>query len=142
MMQALCDANLLLASAYKQHGHHTAAIAWLDARNEHEVVVCRITQMSLLRLLTNSTVMGADTCTHDRAWQVWDALLSDARFLMMAEPKTLEPHLRIYSQARLPSPKLWQDAYLAAFCRSAGIRVATFDRGFQRFPDLQLDLLA
>lgn len=142
MTQALCDANLLLALAYKQHSHHASALEWFNHRQEREVVLCRTTQISLLRLLTNSTVMGTDTCTHDRAWKVWDTLLSDARCLMMAEPRSIESFLRSYSQAQVPSPKLWQDAYLAAFSRSAGIRMATFDRGFQRFAALPLDLLS
>jgi predicted nucleic acid-binding protein len=36
----------------------------------------------------------------------------------------------------------WTDAYLAAFARSAGLRLVTFDRGFARFSGLEVLLLA
>ena len=141
-MQALCDANLLLALVYDWHAHHTVAVAWLEHRASQEAVVCRVAQMALLRLLSNSTVMASDVCTHSRAWEIWDRVMNDARFLFMQEPPTIEPALRQYSHADAPSPKLWQDAYLAAFSRGAGIALATFDRGFWRFPNLQLELLS
>lgn len=141
-MQALCDANLLLALVYDGHIHHVQAAAWLEKQTIQEAVLCRITQMALLRLLSNSTIMGPNVCTHERAWQAWDLIMNDERFLFMGEPSSFEPLLRFYTRADVPSPKLWQDAYLAAFSRAAGLRLATFDRGFRRFPDLQLSLLA
>lgn len=140
-MPALCDANLLLAAVYEQHAHHALASAWLDKQTNGSAVLCRVAQLALLRLLTNSTVMGTSVCTPDVAWQIWDTTLYDTRFVFMAEPDNLEPILRLYTHANVPSPKLWQDAYLAAFSRSVGLTMATFDRGFRRFPDLQLELL-
>lgn len=39
------------------------------------------------------------------------------------------------------SPKLWMDAYLAAFARSAGYTLVTTDAAFTQFADLDLRLL-
>lgn len=39
-------------------------------------------------------------------------------------------------------PRLWTDAYLAAYARAGGLTVVTFDRGFRQFPDLSCELLA
>jgi hypothetical protein len=39
------------------------------------------------------------------------------------------------------SPKLWMDAYLAAFAMNGGLRLVTIDRDFKRFEAHGLDLL-
>ena len=39
------------------------------------------------------------------------------------------------------SPKLWMDAYLAAFAELSGMRFVTFDKAFRQFPKLDLLLL-
>ena len=40
------------------------------------------------------------------------------------------------------SPKLWMDAYLAAFARAGGYQFITTDRAFSQFTDLDLVLIA
>ena len=40
------------------------------------------------------------------------------------------------------SPKVWNDAYLAAFARTAGLTLITFDRGFAQFTDLTAAILS
>ncbi len=140
-MPALCDTNLLLALCYDRHSHHSAALAWLGAQGERSAVLCRTTQLSLLRLLCHATVMAEDVCTLAQAWAVYDRVLADERFVFRPEPTHLEPALRRLTQANTPSPKLWQDAFLAAFALASGLHLATFDRGFQQFAGLQLILL-
>lgn len=39
------------------------------------------------------------------------------------------------------SPKLWQDAYLAAFAVTADLGLITFDHGFSKFTGLRLEIL-
>lgn len=141
-MPALCDVNVLLALAYEFHNHHAASLAWLDTQKDHEVVLCRMSQLALLRLLSNKTVMGDDVCTQIRAWQLWEMITADRRFVYFQEPEYIDAILRVYTQASVPSPNLWQEAYLAAFCSAAELQFVTFDRGFQRFPNLRLKLLS
>jgi len=140
-MPSLCDVNLLLAVCYDRHIHHPAALAWLEQQDELSLVICRQTQLGLLRLLTNVSVMGAEVCAFPQAWEIYETLMSDERFDFYAEPLGLEPYLRKYTQADRVSPKLWQDAYLAAFARAAKLHLATFDAGFRQFESLRLTLL-
>lgn len=140
-MPALCDTNLLLALCYGKHMHHSAALTWLNGQGLRSAALCRTTQLSLLRLLCHSTVMAEDVCTLTQAWTVYDRILADERFVFRPEPAHLEPTLRRLTQANLSSPKLWQDAYLASFALASGLHLATFDRGFEQFPGLQLILL-
>ncbi|MEW6283542.1 MAG: PIN domain-containing protein [Candidatus Eremiobacterota bacterium] len=60
---------------------------------------------------------------------------------MTGEPVGLDVHLRALTCSRLVAPKLWQDAYLAAFARASGLRLATFDKDFRQFPDFEVTLL-
>jgi uncharacterized protein len=140
-MPVLSDVNVLLALCYDRHIHHAAALFWLDAQGARAVVLCRSTQLGLLRLLCHATVMGEDVCTMAQAWEVYDAILSDERFLFQPEPDDIEAALRGYTQTSAASPKLWQDAYLAAFAVAGGMHLVTFDQGFRQFAGLQLALL-
>jgi uncharacterized protein len=140
-MATLCDVNCLLAFCYDRHVHHPDAITWLESQSESSVVICRNTQLSLLRLLTNTSVMGKDVCNLKQAWTIYDILMGDERFDFSIEPINLEQHLRRYTISEQISPKLWQDAYLAAFARAAKLHLATFDSGFQQYEGLRLTIL-
>ena len=141
-MPALCDVNFLLALCYGGHVHHPQALAWIDQQGDLEVLICRQTQLALLRLLSNSSVMGLDVCTQGQAWAVYDALLGDGRFEFSLEPPILEMFLRTFSGSGHVSPKLWQDAYLAAFACAGSLHLVTFDQGFRRFEGLQAVILS
>jgi toxin-antitoxin system PIN domain toxin len=140
-MATLCDVNCLLAFCYDRHVHHSAAITWLESQNELSVVICRNTQLGLLRLLTNASIMGKDVCIMKQAWTIYDTLMGDERFDFSTEPMDLEQHLRRFTTGERVSPKLWLDAYLAAFARAAKYHLVTFDGGFQQYEGLHLTLL-
>jgi toxin-antitoxin system PIN domain toxin len=140
-MPVLSDVNVLLALCYDRHIHHATALSWLDAQGARAVVLCRSTQLSLLRLLCHAAVMGEDVCTMTQAWEVYDAVLGDDRFFFQSEPDNIEVALRRYTRASTASPMLWQDAYLAAFALTAGMHLVTFDHGFREFPGLSVVLL-
>lgn len=75
--------------------------------------------------------MGKDTKTMSEAWSLWDRVWADTRIAFLPEPDDLEKEFR--SRSRLPSrsPKIWADAYLAAFATVAGLTLVTFDRAIQ-----------
>jgi hypothetical protein len=142
-MPALCDVNALLAICYEQHVHHQPALAWLNAIDEPaEAVVCRITQLSVLRLLTTPSVMFNKPLDMRGAWRTYDQLMADERFTFQTEPVSLESKLRQLVPGKLTSPKIWQDAYLAAFAISEKLTFVTFDIGFRQFKTLDLILLS
>jgi toxin-antitoxin system PIN domain toxin len=142
-MPSLCDVSFLLPLCHGQHEHHLPARRHLEtATASGEFVVCRTSQLGLLRLLSNPLVMLSGVCPTDRAWQVFDTMMSDARFAFQGEPVGLEAELRRQTKGFPFSPKLWQDAYLAAFALAAGLRVVTFDGGFRKFKGLECVVLA
>jgi toxin-antitoxin system PIN domain toxin len=137
----LCDANVWLALALSRHVHHQTARRWFQAVAEpRSILFCRATQQTLLRLLTNSSVLvpyGNRPLTNAQAWKAYEAFATDDRVaLRIDEPIHLESHWKRFAVRDTASPKLWRDAYLAAFAIAADLRLVTTDIAFQQFAGL------
>lgn len=124
------DVNVWLALLLEDHPHRPAALRWWDTGEIEAIAFCRFTQIALLRLLTTSAAMGGRPLPMPDAWKAYDRLFDDERVLFMAEPSGIEPHFRRRSSLSAMSPKVWADAYLAAFARAANGVVVTFDQAF------------
>jgi toxin-antitoxin system PIN domain toxin len=126
------DVNVWLALTHSRHVHHKTAAQWFDSTSDSSIFFCRFTQLGLLRLLTNAQVMGADVMTQRSAWHAYRRWFEDGRIEFHREPESaaFEELIEQLSVKPQPSPKLWSDAYLAAFGRAAGLVIVTFDRGF------------
>ena len=82
----LADANVWLALAFSDHLHHANAKAWFDGQSDGSCAFCRVTQMALLRHLTNSKIMGAFVQSQQDAWKNYDKLAQDPRVVFLSEP--------------------------------------------------------
>lgn len=143
--RVLADVNVWLATLVQQHPHHESALGWWRRQvlpDGHEVLFCRVTQLGLLRLLSNATVMGASRRTPRQAWRDYDRLVAQGPVGYLAEPPHVARILRGHTLDEDASASLWTDAYLAAFAQAAEVSLATFDRGFSRFSGLRLHLLS
>jgi toxin-antitoxin system PIN domain toxin len=125
------DANVWLALLWGRHIHSEKAREWFERSGEEKFLFCRITQVTVLRLLTTATVMGGDVKHMREAWDLWDEVCADDRMEFLSEPGAIEPEFRRLSALRSPSPKVWADAYLLAFASVAGLKLVTFDRGLR-----------
>lgn len=137
----LLDVGVWLAALWGRHVHHPVLRAWFD-QQERGLVLCRVTQMSLLRLLSNPGVMGGDVVTRSAAWSVVDRLRADNRVVWADEPPHLEPVWRAISARDENSHKLWTDDYLAAFAQAGNLALATVDGAFAgRYPSVRVETL-
>lgn len=75
------------------------------------------------------------------AWQLFDSFLADPRISFASEPRNLESHWKTFTARNTASPKLWMDAYLAAFALAGGHRLITTDHAFSQFKNLNLLVL-
>ena len=57
------------------------------------------------------------------------------------EPDGLDDIWLKLSETHTPSPKIWMDAYLAAFAISGGIRLVTLNKDFKNFEPMGLNVL-
>lgn len=126
----LVDINVWLAISYDLHAHHDRAVQWFESIQDGQAVFCRLTQLGLLRLLTNAAVMDADVMGQARAWQAFDKLLTDARVRFMPEPEQLDPAFRLRTRSNKPATKAWADAYLSAMAEVSGLAIVSLDRAF------------
>jgi toxin-antitoxin system PIN domain toxin len=136
------DVNVWLALSYDGHVHHASAAAWLREQ-EQPIYFCRFTELGLLRLLTNEQVMGADVLAQRAAWRVYRRWLEDDRVGFHDEPDStrLDSLFEELSTRSRPSTKLWADAYLGAFARTAGLALVTFDRALRTLPSVEVEVL-
>jgi uncharacterized protein len=142
----LCDSNVWLALALSKHVHHAGVSDWLETIAEPaSVLFCRATQQTFLRLLTNTAVLapyGNPPLTNQQAWTAYEALLADDRIVLRVdEPAGLDLRWKEFALRDTASPKLWMDAYLAAFALASGYQMVTTDSGFSQFSGLDLVLL-
>ncbi len=86
--------------------------------------------------------MGNATVTLQQAWQAYDALFADPRVGYVEEPTGIEPVWRSLTQHQSFSPKVWNDAYLAALAQTVDLEVVTFDQGFAQYKNLRRTILS
>lgn len=125
------DVNVWLAAVWFRHSQHRVARSWVNAE-DGDLAFCRVTQMALLRLLTNPAVTGADALSRRQAWQVFEKLSADSRVHFLAEPQGLDALWVAFSKRDDKSHLLWTDDYMAAFAHASGAEFVTFDRAFSK----------
>jgi toxin-antitoxin system PIN domain toxin len=141
-MKHLCDSNVFLALAVEQHVHHRLAVSWFGALATSDTALfCRATRISFLRLLTQKITADFVPLTNREAWSALDQLMADDATGFEAEPHGLDLVWRQLADGDVSSPKLWMDAYLAAFAIAGKLRMVTLDKDFGKFESHGLDLL-
>jgi hypothetical protein len=133
----LCDVNVLLALVTDRHASHAAAVRWLDSVPAGGATICHLAQTGLLRLLNNPAVMREDVLDTTACWELWRRLLEDERVRFTpTEPLGLDAAFERFTSGRAFTPRLWTDAYLAAYAHTSGLTMVTFDQGFRQFDGL------
>ena len=140
-MASLIDIKVLVALMHGKHRHSGRALQWLDEQTE-SVGICRVVQMGVLRLLTRTAVMDKDVLSPPEFWKGWDEVMADERFAFVEEPSGVEAEWRKITAAFPKEQCAETDTYLAAFAQSAGLWLVTFDQGFRRFPEFEVEILS
>jgi uncharacterized protein len=123
------DINLWIALSSANHAHTGPAWEWYRSLDDEAYLhFCRQTQLGLLRLLTTESVMRDHTQTLRGAWRVYERWRNQDKVGFLEEPYGLDLLFQAGSDLSQASPKLWNDAYLAAFSEAAGLTLVTFDR--------------
>lgn len=142
-MRYLVDANVFLPLLTDGHSLRAPALRWWESCADGDAGMSLPVHMALLRLLSNSRVMGSSTLHPERAWEVVGELIGDPRVAVVEQlPQSHASHWLANVSGRPPSPDLWTDAWLAALAQALDAEMTTFDRGFLAFNKLKLRLLA
>jgi len=141
-MASFVDVNVLLALMHARHPFSERAFSWLETQEGRgSIVICRVVQMGLLRLLTRQAVMREDVINPAAFWRGWDQLMQDDRFVLVPEPARLEQNWRELTTNFPVGQCAETDTYLAAFALAREDTFVTFDRGFERFEGLSVEIL-
>ena len=144
-MKKLVDSNVWLALTLSKHVFHAVSREWLKGcTKEGEVLFCRATQQSFLRLLTTQAVLGAygnPPLSNTEAWEVFEGYCADKRISLVEEPRGVMALGKKLSATETASPKKWMDAYLAAFAMAGGYQLVTTDEDFRKFNGANVELL-
>ena len=139
----LPDVNVLFARVCTRHVHHPAADRWYRGAREkgERWALCRITQLAMLRLLTNPITMASEALSAKSAWDVLDQLEADPLCQFQEEPASCWTEFKRISEITGFARSGWTDAYLAAFATASGNRIVTFDRRFSDWPQIRCLIL-
>ena len=143
----LFDSNVWIAATFTSHVFHgVARQALLAATPAEPAVFCRSTQQSFLRLASTPALLkafGAEGLTHRDALIVLNAFLALPQVCERQEPHGLVAAWHRQACRDTPSPKVWMDAYLAAFAICGGMRLVSLDQDFKNFVagGLKFDLI-
>lgn len=125
------DLNVWLALNDPDHIHSSDAWTWLNSLpSSHKLIFSRYTQVGLLLLLTNESVMGERTLTLGKAWSVYDRWLDHPGVEFYPEPRDLDTAFRETTAAfaAKPASKAVGDCLLLATARELRASLVTFDR--------------
>lgn len=140
MTRFLADTNVWLGLIISSHRHHRACLRWIDdVEDVGAIVLPRLVQLSVLRLLTTTAVLAPHQrppLTNAEAWTVMDAVAADERVVLDLEEPPLDTTWRAMSARPTASPKMWMHAYLAAYASTADCTLVTLDGAFAQFPGL------
>ncbi len=140
-MRYLCDTNIFVGASLERHPFYSVACRWLySIRNPDRIEFCRMTQNSFLRLLTQGLIPDQAPFNNYQAGDFLNQWMNHPYVCFAEEPQGLYSTWMKFSGTTKPSPKIWMDAYLAAFAIESKMCLVTFDRGFRHFEKEGLEL--
>lgn len=149
MQGCLIDANVWIAVSFEAHDHHVVAKRFFAATStDQPALLCRATEQSWLRLLTTPAVHRRyDTLpvsNRDALTMLADTLALPNVHLIEEEPAGVRVLWHRLAAIPTASPKVWMDAYLAAFAIRHEVEFVTLDSDFRKFvkAGLKLKLLS
>jgi toxin-antitoxin system PIN domain toxin len=126
-----------VAAVFPHHPAHRLAGAELEAAAvDNPACFCRITQQGFLRLITTHSLLrhyGVEGFTNRDAWTAYSLLRRHPAVVERDEPAGTMDIWHQLAVRETASPKVWTDAYLAAFALAGNLDFATLDRDFESY---------
>ena len=130
----LLDSNVWVALAFDAHpGRAKALEVFARITADRPVVYCRATELSFLRLALTPAILrayGVAGWTNHDALDLWTRFRSAPNVVFREEPADLRPVWLRLADRSTASPRVWMDAYLAAFAIASRLTLLTLDRDF------------
>lgn len=141
----LYDVNLWVALTFSSHPHHRQAqVTFASATPAQPALFCRATQQSFLRLASTPAILqvyGATGLTNHDALTMLTQFMALPQVRYQEKPPGIAPMWHHLAGCNSASPKVWMDAYIAAFAIVGDFQLVTFDRDFKPLEKDGLNLL-
>ena len=135
----LIDVNLLLYAYDADSPRHAAARSWLAAElsSGRPIRLALISVLAFVRIASDRRVFTRPLAPSEACALVESWLERPNVRLLQPGPRTWQLLGRLCDAGQARGPMV-MDAHLAALALEHGARVATTDRDFTRFPDLEI----
>lgn len=135
----LLDVNVLLYAVDRDAAEHERARRWLERAllGEERIAAPWTVILGFIRISTNPRIFTRPWSV-ERATTAVNAWLGAGLAIADATPDHWPNLVAALRDGRAASAHV-MDAYLAALAIASGARLATFDRGFARFPGLRIE---
>ncbi len=130
MNRHLPDVNVLLALVWPRHESHAAAHAWFAKSGQHAWATNALTQLGVLRLLTNPAVTQGAVSAATALGVVSEATSHAGHEFWPLDPET-PAGLKLMA-ARVRGHRQWTDALLLWQAMKRGGVFVTFDSGVKQ----------
>ena len=144
-MAYLVDTSVWIALTFATHSHHAAAKAAYRAVSAVQpAVFCRATEQSFLRISTTPRVLShysVGAYTNQDAIDSLQRFLASTQVVYWNEPAGIEAVWLKLATRNTAAPKIWMDAYLAAFAIAGNLQLMTLDQDFKSFVSQGLNLV-
>jgi len=142
---SLIDANLWVALTFDGHAFHGEATAVVSrASAGAPAYFCEASERSWLRLVTTPAIQRschAELLTNEAALELRANWLAQPGIgLLLEEPEGTRELWHRLAGVPAAAPKVWMDAYLAAFAISGGFEFVTLDGDFSKYERVGLNL--
>lgn len=127
MSRQLPDVNVLLALVAPRHIHHEAASAWFSKSGQHGWATNAVTQLGLLRLLTNPAVTQGAVSV-EAALHLVQQITAHPAHEWWALDRPVAPEL-LHLHNRIQGHQQWTDALLLRQAITHRGVLVTFDQG-------------
>lgn len=136
-MAQLIDVNVLVSALRTDSPNHLAAREWLASSESSPRIVIPETLAATVRILTNNRIWLNVPSTEEAAEAV-DQLVQRGFIEVIGSSMTAWRTLVDWTAALPISHREVPDAMLAAQAQSLSASLVTFDRGFNKYPELQV----
>jgi toxin-antitoxin system PIN domain toxin len=124
-MISLLDVNLLVALAWPNHVHHTAALAWFRRNQGAGWATCPLTQSGFVRVSSNPS-MVSEARSPQEAIQLLRRIVALPHHVFWHDDVSVASS-EFVDEVRLVGYRQVTDAHLLALAQQRGGRLATLD---------------
>jgi len=130
MTRQLADVNVLFALIWRRHEHHSAAHAWFEKSGRHAWASNALTQLGVLRLLTNPAVTQGTVNAASAVKALSEAASHPGHEFWPLNRQMAEAMKAV--AGRIRGHRQWADAVLLSQAAERNGNLVTFDSGLKQ----------